>query len=373
MRGAWLCRLVVVLALTFVGLGCGGESTPEEDASRQDEGGGGGGERSEQTVEKTREEKREITFEGVAEATTSEMEATGETTDGMESTGSGMEEQVEDEDPRTRPSDTLVAGATDATGGPLAKRRMVSFYGHPLSNQMGILGEFGDLEAMGVELQKQADAYTQIDPDRPAIPTIELIASVAQPVPGPDGLYLTRTSPDLIEEYATFAEENDFELLLDVQIGYSTIAEEIEVLRPFLERPYVHLAIDPEYDMDPGEVPGRQFGTSTGEEIMEASRTLSQIVEEEGLPPKVLVIHQFRYDMILNKEVIEPVKNVETVVHADGFGAPADKIEKYDLLVRQEPIQYGGFKLFYTQDVPLLTPQQVLDELEPNPAVISYQ
>jgi hypothetical protein len=350
------------------------ESAPEEDASRQDEGGG---ERSEQTVEKTaektREEKRELTFEGVAETTTSEMEATAEATSSMESTGSEMEREVADDDPRTRPSDTLVAGATDATGGPLTKRRMVSFYGHPLSNQMGILGTFGDLETMGAELRNQADAYTQLDPDRLAKPTIELIASVAQPVPGPEGLYLTRTSTDLIEEYANFAEENDFQLLLDVQIGYSTIAEEIEVLRPFLERTYVHLAIDPEYNMDPGEVPGQQFGTSTGEEIMEASRTLSQIVEEEDLPPKVLVIHQFRYDMILNKEVIEPVENVETVLHADGFGAPEDKIEKYDLLVRKQPIQYGGFKLFYTQDVPLLTPQQVLDELEPNPAVISYQ
>jgi hypothetical protein len=361
----------MVLALIFAVSGCSGEGSPEEDASRRDDGA----ERSEETVEKTQQEKREVTFEGVEpEETTPEsgMEGTGESTSGMEETGSEPEAEKED-DPRTTPSDTLVAGATDATGGPLAKGRMVSFYGHPLSSAMGILGEFEDPEVMGAELEKQAAAYTEIDPKRPAVPTIELIASVAQPEPGPDGLYLTRTSTDLIEEYAQLAEENDYLLLLDVQIGYSTIAEEIEVLRPFLERPYVHLAIDPEYDMDPGEVPGLQFGTSSGEEIMEAANTLSQIVEEEYLPPKVLVIHQFRYDMIVNKEVIEPVDNVETVLHADGFGAPADKLEKYDLLVRQEPIQYGGFKLFYTQDVPLLTPQQVLDELEPNPAVISYQ
>lgn len=367
MRGTWLTIFAAVLVSLLFASGCGREGQSEEETSRTQ-----GGERSEETTEAERQ-RREVTFQGMEEETT--------TGGGMEGTGEETTSGAEDPAPpergadgrRVRPSTTLVAGATDATGGPLARNRIVSFYGHPLSNQMGILGEFADPEAMGAELEKQAAAYTEIDPDRPAIPTIELIASVAQPVPGPDGLYLTRTSPEIIEEYARLAEKNDYLLLLDVQIGYSTIAEEIEVLRPYLERPYVHLAIDPEYDMDPGEVPGQQFGTSSGEEIMQAAETLSGIVEEGDLPPKVLVIHQFRYDMILNKDAIEPVENVETVVHADGFGAPADKIEKYDLLVRQEPIQYGGFKLFYRQDVPLLTPQQVLDELEPDPAVVSYQ
>jgi hypothetical protein len=65
---------------------------------------------------------------------------------------------------------------------------------------------------------------------------------------------------------------------LDVQIGYSTIADEIEVLTPYLEREHVYLAIDPEYDMSPGEIPGQHFG-STGAEIMDAARTLSDHVE----------------------------------------------------------------------------------------------
>ena len=85
-----------------------------------------------------------------------------------------------------------------------------------------------------------------------------------------------------------------------------------------------------------------------------------------------MVVHQFRYDMIENKMAITPTPNVQTVIHADGFGAPATKTNKYNLLVRDEPIQYGGFKLFYSQDVPLLTPEEVLS-LNPPPAVISYQ
>lgn len=273
---------------------------------------------------------------------------------------------------RMLPSSTLVSGATDSSGGPLMHNRMVSFYGHPWSAQMGVLGQYPPEEMVRL-LKEQAAAYTAIDPGRPAICTIELIASVAQADPGADGLYLGRTPPAVIEEYSDLAERNGCLLLLDVQPAHSTIAAEVAVLRPFLERPHVHLALDPEWDMAPGEVPGVQFGQSSGQEIMDAAGTLQGIVEQEGLPAKVLVVHQFRYDMIYGKEAIHPLPDVEVVVHADGFGTPEQKIEKYNALVTQQPIQYGGFKLFYYQDTPLLTPGQVLDSLAPDPAVVSYQ
>lgn len=269
-------------------------------------------------------------------------------------------------------SDTLAPGVRDDTGGPLAMGRMVSYYGHPLSGAMGELGQYEPAE-MVRRLKEQARAWDRADPDRPAIPTIELIASVAQPTPGPDGLYLTPTDDFWIEKYAKLAEENDCLLLLDVQIGYSTIADEVERLMPYLERENVHLAIDTEYDMIPPDIPAQQIGTSRAAEIMEAARTLSKLVEEKNLPPKVLVIHQFQDGMIRNKRLLKPIPNVEIVLHADGFGTPEQKFVKYDTLVRDQPIQYGGFKLFYDQDLPLLSPKQVLDRLEPNPAVVSYQ
>lgn len=237
---------------------------------------------------------------------------------------------------------------------------------------MGVLGQY-EPQQMVSALKEQASAYTEADPDRPAIPTIELIASVAQPEPGSEGLYLNRTPPEVIEQYAKLAEQTGCLLLLDIQIGYSTIADEIEVLMPFLKRPYVHLAIDTEYDMLPGEIPGQQVGSSYATEIMNAAQTLSTVVERENLPAKVLVIHQFQHGMILNKEILAPVPNIEMVLHADGFGTPEMKLKKYNLLVTQEPIQYGGFKLFYNQDTPLLSPEQVLSELSPPPAVVSYQ
>jgi hypothetical protein len=346
------CSLLWGILLVVVVVGCAGE-----------EGGAGAG-RGGATTEDAATGKRETTAaaggvggEGSNDASGTTQKSGAKTTDG---------------EAGSRPPDTLVGGAEDKTGGPLTEHRLVSYYGHPLSEAMGVLGQYRP-EKMVKQLKKQAEAYTRLDPNLPAKPTIELIASVAQDSPGTDGLYLTRTHPEMIEEYAKVAEETGCLLLLDIQIGYSTIVDEIEAIRPFLERPYVHLAIDTEYDMAPGEIPGQHIGSSSAEDIMIAARTLSEIVEKNDLPPKVLVIHQFAYEMITEKETIEPVANVELVLHADGFGTPKQKKKKYRLLVTRQPIQYGGFKLFYEQDTPLMSPEQVFEALRPNPAVISYQ
>ena len=266
---------------------------------------------------------------------------------------------------------TLVAGAEDPSDGPLKNNRLVAYYGNPLSGYMGVLGET-DPATMMANLKEQTAAYSELDPSRPAVPTIELIASTASREPGATGLYINLLPTELIEQYAQLAEDNGALLLLDVQLGLATIEEEIEILRPFLERPYVHLAIDTEYSIEPGQIPGVDLGNVDGSEIVPAIQTLDAIVRENNLPDKMLLIHQFETGIVTNKELIQPTENVEVVLHADGFGGPEAKLTKYDLLVRDEATQYGGFKLFYTQDAPILSPQQVL-QLDPAPAVVTYQ
>ena len=266
---------------------------------------------------------------------------------------------------------TLVAGAEDPSDGPLKNNRIVAYYGNPLSGYMGVLGET-DPETMMANLKEQTAVYSRLDPERPAVPTIELIASTASREPGASGLYINQLPAELIEQYAQLAEENGALLLLDVQLGLATIEEEIEILRPFLERPYVHLAIDTEYSVEPGQIPGVNLGNVDGTEIVPAIETLDAIVRENNLPDKMLLIHQFETGIVTNKQLIQPTENVEVVLHADGFGGPEAKLTKYDLLVRDEATQYGGFKLFYRQDAPLLSPQQVL-QLDPAPAVVTYQ
>jgi hypothetical protein len=305
-----------------------------------------------------------------------EASTTGETT------GEAHDEAAKPEEPYAaipppadarvaEPGSALVEGAQDLSDGPLKENRIVAYYGTPQSEYMGVLGE-SDPETMMAQLKEQAAVYSAIDPSRPAIPTVELIASVAQSDPGPYGIYLSRMPHETIERYARLAEENRALLLLDVQIGLSTLPYEVEYLMPFLERPYVHLAIDTEYAVAPGQVPGVDLGGVSGYDIQKVVELLDRLVEERNLPDKVVVVHQFASGIVFDKEAIRPTENVQVVLHADGFGSPENKLSKYDQLVPGQPIQYGGFKLFYTQDVPLLTPEQALDQ-NPAPVVISYQ
>ncbi|SDC38819.1 hypothetical protein SAMN05421663_102272 [Terribacillus halophilus] len=266
---------------------------------------------------------------------------------------------------------TLEKGTEDKSDGPLQKNRIVSYYGHPDSTSMGILGEYSPEELME-KLKDQTKAYSELDPERPAIPAIELIATVAQRNPGEDRLYMHATADEDIETYAKLAEENNALLILDVQLGRDTIMNQVKSLEKYLKLPYVHLAIDTEFHVKEGQVPGEDLGRVDGENVQEAIDYVSNLASENGLPDKVVVVHQFADMIINNKEAIHPTENVEVVLNNDGHGMAALKRSGYHQLVHNQPIQYGGFKVFYQKDEPVMTPEEVL-ELDPAPAFVNYQ
>ncbi|MFP7492988.1 hypothetical protein SFC66_04290 [Terribacillus saccharophilus] len=266
---------------------------------------------------------------------------------------------------------TLEKGAEDQTEGPLKNNRIVSYYGNPHSENMGILGEYSPEDLMD-KLKDQTKAYSELDPERPAIPAIELIATVAQRNPGEDGLYMHPTSDEDIERYAELAKENDALLILDVQLGRDTIMNQVKSLEKYLKLPYVHLAIDTEFHVEEGQVPGENLGHVDGEKVQEAIDYVSNLASENELPDKVVIVHQFADMIINNKEAIQPTKNVEVVLNNDGHGIAALKRSGYHQLVHNQPIQYGGFKVFYKKDEPVMTPEEVL-ELDPAPAFVNYQ
>lgn len=256
-------------------------------------------------------------------------------------------------------------------GALLPANRILTYYGHPHDQNMGILGEesIEDLERI---LREEAANYQAADPSRPVIPAFEVIATVAQPVPGNDGTYILDTDRRTIQTYVDYAAANDMLVFLDLQIGRGTVADEIEKVRPFLELAHVHLALDPEFAIAEGETPGDYIGELTAESITYAQETLAALSAELGLPPKVLIVHQFREDMIVDKDTLAPVPGVQLVLDADGYGAPELKVDVYNILVRDEPIEFGGVKLFYKQDKPLMTAAEVL-ALNPSPDLIIYQ
>lgn len=267
--------------------------------------------------------------------------------------------------------DVLLDGKDDNTNGILQDHRLVAYYGTPRSEDMGILGEHSPEEMMK-KLKKQTQKYSDLDPERPAIPTIELIATVSQRNPGPDDLYITQPNEDMIQEYIDLAEEEDALLLLDVQLGRASVMEAVEKIEPYLKEPNVHLAIDTEYSVDEGQIPGEDLGEVEGADIQKAVEHVDDMVEEYNLPDKIVLVHQFGNGIVQNKDEIHPTDNVEVPLNYDGFGDPAIKESAYGKLVRNQPIQYGGFKLFYENDDPLMEPKDVL-ELDPAPAVVDYQ
>jgi hypothetical protein len=248
---------------------------------------------------------------------------------------------------------------------------VLSYYGHPSTPNMGILGEYSKEELLA-RLQEQAAAYTAADPDTPVVLAFEIIGTVAQPNPGDDGTYLLYTGDEWIGEYVDFATANNMLVIIDLQIGHNTIPNEIERIRHWLARPNVHVALDPEFSTGPDRIPGEFIGEVDGNEVQKAVNLLAEIVAEHNLPNKILIVHQFESEMIYNKDRITPVEGVDVVIDMDGFGGAGAKIENYDIFVRQELIQYGGIKLFYQQDDPLLTPAEIV-ALEPSPQVVIYQ
>lgn len=261
--------------------------------------------------------------------------------------------------------------AASEPGAILPAQRVLTYYGHPHDENMGILGEKSKEEVLAL-LREEAATYEAVDPSRPVVPAFEVIATVAQRTPGDDGTYILDTDLATMTEFADFAEANGALLILDLQIGRGTVAAELEKVRPLLERPYVHLALDPEFAVAEGEIPGEYIGSLDAESIAYAQRTLAEMTATLGLPPKLLIVHQFREDMIGNKGALQPLPGVQLVVDADGYGAPELKIDVYNILVRDEPVEFAGIKIFYKQDVPVMSAAEILG-LTPSPDVIIYQ
>ncbi|MBI3977973.1 MAG: LysM peptidoglycan-binding domain-containing protein [Chloroflexi bacterium] len=252
----------------------------------------------------------------------------------------------------------------------LADYRIVTYYGHPSTGLMGILGQLTP-EDLVATLKSRAAQYEAAG-SRPVIPAIHFIVTVAQASPGADGLYRARTSLEDVEEYARLAEANGMLLIIDVQPGRSTVEAELEPWRDLLSRSSVHLALDPEFNMWGDQEPGVQLGHMTADEINYAIDFLTEIAESNGLPNKILIVHQFAASMITDKGAIRDSARVDFVTDMDGFGGQGIKTRHYEWYVRDELVEYAGIKLFLDQDTGLMTPAEALS-LDPSPNVIIYQ
>jgi hypothetical protein len=261
-------------------------------------------------------------------------------------------------------------------GAILPYNRIVAYYGNFYSKHMGILGELPE-ELMLARLREESEVWYKADTTTPVIPAIHYIAITAQGSPGKTGLYRLRMPEKQISRAVELGEQIEGLTFLDVQVGHSTVRNEVPYLEEYLKKEHVHLALDPEWSMKDGSKPGKKIGTMDADDVNYAIQYLTKMVKEHNLPPKILVVHRFTKGMLTNHRKIKPTPQVQIIINMDGFGFPAKKRDSYRRFVGGMPVQFTGFKLFYKNDKKdppyrLMTPAEIL-KLHPKPVYIQYQ
>jgi hypothetical protein len=250
----------------------------------------------------------------------------------------------------------------------LPRYRIVAYYGAPQARELGALG-IGSPDAAARRLSRQARPYGR--KHRPVMPALELITVIANADPGEDGMYRSRQSDAVIRRYLRAARRHDMLLLLDIQPGRSDFFTETIRLRRWLREPDVGLAIDPEWHVTAGQVPGQVIGAVGSREVNATSAWLAQLVARRRLPQKLFLVHQFTDDMV-DTAALKRRDGLAMVMNADGFGTQPVKVAKYRLFTRQARDLFQGFKLFYEEDVGMMKPRRVL-RLHPPPDVVVYE
>jgi len=261
-------------------------------------------------------------------------------------------------------------------GAVLPFHRIVAFYGNLYSKRMGILGELPKNEMLK-KLKQEVDNWQAADASIPVIPALHYIAVTAQGAPGKDGKHRMRMPSSQIDTIMNWANEIDGLVFLDIQVGLSSVHDEVPPLEKYLKLPQVHLGIDPEFSMKNGSVPGKKIGTFSADDINAAIDDLAAYVKKYNLPPKILIVHRFTQGMLTNYKAIKKVPEVQVVMDMDGWGDKTLKRSTYLRYIYAEPVEFTGFKLFYKNDTKtgagqLYTPKELLKFI-PKPIYIQYQ
>ncbi len=245
--------------------------------------------------------------------------------------------------------------------------RVVAYYGTAGNSTLGVLGE-GRPDKVLPKLRAAAEPFAG---DRKVQVAYELIASVAQAGPGPDGDYSRMIPLDRIQQYVDHARRNKVLVILDLQPGRGDFLPQARLLERFLVQPHVGLALDPEWRMPEGKVPGRTIGRVGAAEVNRVSAYVSGLVSKHQLPEKLFVLHQFRASMLPDVAEIKKRSGLALVQHVDGFGTRSEKDATWNRLRRPQQFHLG-YKLFYDEDVKRYRAADVL-KFKPVPELVSFQ
>jgi hypothetical protein len=245
--------------------------------------------------------------------------------------------------------------------------RVVAYYGTAGTGTLGVLGEASP-DAMLPRLRKAARPFAG---GRKIQVAYELIASVALAGPGTDGKYSRMIDMAKIQRYVDQARRNKVLVILDLQPGRGDFLSQSRRLERFLVQSHVGLALDPEWRLPAGKVPGKTIGTVRAAEVNSVSAYVSGLVGAHRLPQKLFVLHQFRASMLPDVQKVAKRPGLAMVQHVDGFGTRAEKTATWNRLRRPKQFHLG-YKLFYDEDVRRYAPADVL-KFRPVPDLVSYQ
>lgn len=255
---------------------------------------------------------------------------------------------------------------------PFDGHRYVALYGAPGAPALGVLGEQGP-EATVRRAEQVAKPY-RAESDELVTPAMEVIATVAAGDAGADGDYSTELPVSTLEPYVDAAHDADMPVIIDLQPGRSDFLSQAKKYESLLKKPGVWLALDPEWRLTKDQVPLEQIGSVSASEVNEVSSWLAALVRKEGLPPKALVLHQFRLSMIQDRSALETHPELDMLVHVDGQGSQPDKQATWKALHQGAPEGlHWGWKNFYDEDTPMLTPSQTMQDVQPTPSLVTYQ
>jgi hypothetical protein len=250
-------------------------------------------------------------------------------------------------------------------------RRLVAIYGHPGDDNLGVLGE----QSVDVAVQRArevAAGYTGVSPV-PVVPTFEIITTVASSEPGPDGDYSLESTLDHVRPWVDAAGAAGFYVVLDLQPGYTDFLTQAQRYEELLARPYVGLALDPEWRLAPGERHLQDIGQVSADEVNRVTSWLADLTRRYDLPQKLLLLQQFRLDMLPDRAAIRVPPELALVVQMDGLGSQEVKLETWRAVTVGGPGRlYFGWKNFFDEDDPLRSPADTVG-LQPSPVYISYQ
>jgi hypothetical protein len=251
-------------------------------------------------------------------------------------------------------------------------RRYVAFYGHPDTTALGVLGEQPPNETLE-RMRPFLDSYA--GDGAQTIPTFEIIVSVASAGPTDDGDYSYEWPIETFRPLVDAAVANGGYVVLDLQPGRDDFLTQAQLYQELLLLPNVGLALDPEWRLTPDQVHLEQVGRVDAAEVNTVIHWLADLVRDNGLPQKMLVLHSFRTTMIQNRELLEDRPELQVVMQMDGDGTEAQKDNTW-LTLREgfeDAFWSWGWKNFFDEDEPgPPTPESTMAK-EPSPVYVSYQ